>query len=257
MLRTLVLVILFFTCWLALGKVSPAAQPSPVLHLAYPNFPPFHWKDDAGRMQGMFSEILTEALEKRLGYQVQWTAYPWARCQEQVKNGREDALLTVPTQERSTYTRTHQHPFFVKPLHLFTTVDHPRRARINRLTSLTDIRDGGFSVITYSSNGWHRDHVAFLGIKSHESAYLENVWRMLAEHRGDLVIEWPRGAREDLQRLGLQDRVVDTGIVVASMPFHLLIRTGSGQEQLLTPFDSVIRAMQDDGTLAVIVNRYE
>ena len=234
-----------------------SAQSSSVLRIAYPHFPPFHWKDEQGRMHGLFFDILTEALEKRMQQRLQWTAYPWARCQEQLKNGAEEAIITVPTRERSRYTRTHEHPFFFKPMHLFTATDHPRMQAIMQIRTLADMKGLGLTVITYSQNGWNRDHVQGLGIQSHESPYLENVWMMLAEHRGDLVIEWPRGARPVLQRLGLEEAVIDTGHEIAQMPFHLLIGKGSDHVGLLDPFDRTIEAMIVDGTLARIVRQYD
>ncbi|MGD9950429.1 MAG: substrate-binding periplasmic protein [Desulfobulbus sp.] len=258
MCRILLFFLVLAFCCPAFGEItSSSAQFPDVLRIAYPNFPPFHWEDETGRIRGMFYEIVTEALEKRMHQHLHWTAYPWARCQELLKDGQEDAIITVPTKERNTYTWTHDHPFFYKPLHLFTSAGHPRFSEINRIRTLADIKDLGLSVITYSENGWHFSHIKSLGIKSYESASLHNVWVMLAAHRGDLVIEWPRGARPDLRRLGLQNVVVDTGIEVAQMPFYLLIRQGSPQVRHLGQFDRTIQSMVADGTIATILQRYE
>lgn len=76
---------------------------------------------------------------------------------------------------------------------------------------------------------------------------------MLAEHRGDLVLEWSKSAWPSLRRQGLQVRVIDTGIEVARMPFHLLIRNGSPHVRLLEPFDRTIEAMKTEGAIAAIV----
>ena len=253
----ILIILLFSLCFTPFPADAVSDNEKTSLHIAYPDFPPFHWRNGDGRMQGIFHAILVEALEKRTGQATTWNAYPWVRCQENVKAGLEDALLTVPTEERSLYTATHRQAFFEKPLHIFTFADHPRLAEIMKITTLSDIKKLDFSVITYSGNGWHNDKVHALGIKTHESAYLENVWLMLRQHRGDLVIEWPAGAQPDLKRLGLENHIVDTGIILTKMPFFLLIRKNSPHLSLLDRFDAIIQTMQDDGTMAAILKQHE
>jgi polar amino acid transport system substrate-binding protein len=227
------------------------------LRIAFPVFPPFHWVDDHGAMKGLFYDIISEALEKRMGISVTWTAYPWKRCQENLKAGIDDAILTVPTAERSTYTVTHTHPFYYKPLNLFTYAGHPRLMQIKSIHAIADLKRGDFAVITYSGNGWNKKNVESLGVKTYETPYLESVWKMLAQKRGDVVIEWPPGAWPDIDRLGLADRIIDTGTTLASMPFHLLIRKNSYYTTILDHFDATIVQMYSDGIMSMILSRYE
>ena len=244
----------------ALALPVPAAGLPPAgttLRIAFPPFPPFHWQNEQGNMAGLFFEILDEALRKRLGREVVWTAYPWVRCQENIKKGSEDAIITVPTAERLAYADTHRTPLYEKPLHIFTVANHPRLAEISAITTLADIKKLGLSTITYSGNGWHRDHVESLGIPAQTTPILDNVWLMLRQRRGDLVLEWPGGARPYVQRLGLEGEIVDTGIVPAKMPFFLLIRKTYAGGELLRRFDETLAAMAADTTLASIVARYE
>lgn len=207
-------------------------------------------------MAGFFYDIITEAVEKRLGVPLVWTAYPWIRCQENVKSGVDDAILTVPTEERARYTVTHDKPFYIKELHVFTAADHPRLNDITAIETIADIKRLGLSVVTYSGNGWHKSMIESRGIQTYETPYLQNVWRMLVKKRADLVIEWPPGALPDLLRLGLDTDVVDTGAVLSSMRFHLLIRKGSVHTAILDRFDATIAAMQRDGTIDAILRRY-
>ena len=74
---------------------------------------------------------------------------------------------------------------------------------------------------------------------------------------GDVVIEWPPGAWPDIDRLGLADRIIDTGTTLASMPFHLLIRKNSYYTTILDHFDATIVQMYSDGTMSMILSRYE
>jgi polar amino acid transport system substrate-binding protein len=236
---------------------ATAAEAEMRLRIAYPHFPPFHFMDEKGSMAGFFHGILTEALERRMGVTVVWTAYPWTRCQENLKSGTDDAVITVPTPERAVFTVTHRDPFYLKPLHLFTYADHPQLSRIGKIRRIADLKAGGFSVITYSGNGWHKNNIEPLGVKTYESAYLENVWKMLAEKRGDTVIEWPLGAWPDIRRAGVADRIVDTGVKLSAMPFHLLIRKGYPRTDLLADFNATIGKMKADGAINRILAAYQ
>lgn len=243
--------VLFLTC-----GFSSMAHGSEPLRIAYPEFIPFHYTDDHGKIRGFFYDILEEALRNRMNIQLEWSSYPWARCQENVRNGKEDAFITVPTAERKEYTTTHEKPFYRKPLHIFTYAGQPRQAEILKIREIDDLRKYDFSVITYSGNGWHEKNVKSLGIKTYESSSLENIWHMLALKRGDIVIEWPVAALPDINRLQLGDKVYDTKNVLASMPFHLMIRKGSKFDASLNEFEATIAAMKRDGTMKAILKRY-
>lgn len=238
------------------SMISFTANAQTRLRIAYPAFPPFHWAKDNGEMAGFFYEMITEALERRMGLTVVWTAYPWIRCQENLKTGIDDAIITVPTVERAVYTVSHKDPFYQKPLNLFTYMDHPRLLEIRKIRKVADLKEGGFSVITYSGNGWHKENLQSLGIKTYETAYLENVWKMLAEKRGDTVIEWPLGAWPDIRRAGVPDRIVDTSITLSAMPFHLLIRKDHPRVGMLADFNEIIQRMKTDGSMKMILSRY-
>lgn len=220
------------------------------------SFPPFHYQDQEGKLTGLFYDIITEAVEHRLGIPLVWTPYPWPRCQENVKNGREDAIMTTPTAARAAYSQTHHQPFYTKALHLFTSADHPRMAEIMAIRKVSDINGKDLSVITYRGNGWHKKNVSSLGVRTIESNSIENIWQMLILRRGDLVIEWPEAANPDIQKLGLTTKIIDTGIVLAAMDFHLLIRSDSPHVSLLENFDRTINSMREDGTIDSILSRY-
>jgi polar amino acid transport system substrate-binding protein len=226
------------------------------LRIAYPTFPPFFWATENGEMKGFFYEIITEAVEKRMAIPVLWKAYPWTRCQKNLKDGKDDAILTVPTAERSVYTVTHENPFYLKSLKLFTYSDHSRIREILQIKEIADIKRGNFSVITYRGNGWHKENIDSKQIKTHETSYLENVWRMLAAKRGDIVIEWPHGAWPDIKRLELSDKIIETSVTLSEMPFHMLIRKDSTYVNILPEFNDVIKKMYEDDTIANILSKY-
>lgn len=240
---------------LVLGLARYAAA-QPVLHIAFPEYRPYFAQNQSGEMEGFFYEIITEALQRRLGVPLKWNCFPWARCQMMVRHGREDAMITVPTSERAEYTLTHKDPFYSKPLYLFTYVGHPRMPQIQSIGTIQDIRDLGLSVITYAGNGWNKQMIENQGIPSLNTPSLKAVWCMLAAKRGDLAIEWPESAWPDIRAQDLGELIVQTDVVVSNMPFHLLINKASPHVKLLPLFDDVIREMRRDGTMSRILARY-
>ncbi|WP_232364026.1 substrate-binding periplasmic protein [Desulforapulum autotrophicum] len=226
------------------------------MKIAYPEFYPFFSKPQNGKIEGFFYEILTEALEHRMVIHTQWFQMPWKRCQNQVRIGKMDAMITFPTEERLTYCDTHPDPFYLKELKLFTYKGHKRLNEIQQIGSIADIKKGGYTVITYSGNGWNTDNITTLGIPSFETSEVHNVWKMLAAKRGDLVIEWPVGVKASLDKDGLADKIVETGVLLSSMPFHLLIGKQSGYTHILAGFNDVIQRMLDDGTIKRIIVKY-
>ncbi|MFH1912717.1 MAG: transporter substrate-binding domain-containing protein [Pseudomonadota bacterium] len=240
--------------WLAVLLPGVAAAQAP-LRIDYPDFWPFFTRDEAGEMTGFFHDVVTEALA-RMGMRATWHAFPWGRCQENVRSGEADAMITVPTAGRLDYSRTHADPFHLKELVVFTRADHARRAEVEALASIDDILAAGFSVVTYVGNGWNEVNIRSRGIKTYEVPYLRNVWLMLAQGRGDIVIEWPGGAWPDIKAQGLARKIVQTKVVLESMPFHLLVGRDSPHANILPRFNEIILEMCQDGTIDRILNIY-
>ena len=229
------------------------AQP---LIIAYPDYWPFFTREDAdGRMKGFFYEIVTEGLG-RLGIKAEWQVFPWTRCQANVEKGEADAFITVPTEERLRYTVTHETPFYLKKLNIFTYSGNPRMREIKAIRDIEDIREAGLSVVTYLGNGWNEENIESRGIRTVTVSGLPNVWLMLANKRGDIAIEWPFSAWPQIVRHGVASRIVQTGVALEAMPFHLMIRKDSPYAARLSEFDAVVRAMLRDGEIDDIVRKY-
>lgn len=79
---------------------------------------------------------------------------------------------------------------------------------------------------------------------------------MLANKRGDIVIEWPGAAWPDIEKTGLENHIVQTAVSLDSMPFHLLIGKKSPFAACLPEFNNIIQDMKKDGTLDRIINKY-
>jgi len=232
------------------------SQANDVLKIAYPDFYPFFSETEKGEVKGFFYEIIIEALENRMGIKTSWTEMPWKRCQEEVKSGKFDSMITVPTETRMIYCDTHPDPFYLKELKLFTYADHKKLNEINSIKTIADIKEGGYIVITYSGNGWHKKNISSIGIPSHETSHVHNVWKMLAARRGDIVIEWPIGAYAGIKKVGMEDKIIETDVSLESMKFHLLISKKAKYRNILHRFNNVIKGMSADGTMKRIISSY-
>lgn len=236
---------------------SPALAQNKQLIIDYPDFWPFFTRESDGKMTGFFYEIVTEALG-RMDIDVKWRVYPWKRCQNNVRHGDADAMITVPTGERLTYTETHPDPFYLKKLHVFTYKNHDKIAEIRSIQTLDDIRYLDLTVITYAGNGWNEVNIQSRGIKTHQTSYIKNIWRMLAERRGDIVIEWPPAAWAEIKKTGeLPDQIVQTSVTFNPMPFHLMIGKHSPLKAQLPEFNQIILDMKQSGRIDQIVDKYQ
>ena len=242
-----------FLCVLLLCQPASAGS---VLVIDYTDYWPFFTRQENGEMTGFFHDIITEALE-RMDVETQWRAFPWGRCQDNVKNGESDAMITVPTPERLRYSATHEDPFYLKEHNVFTYKNHPRMDYIRSIKTPDDIRIGGMTVVTYADNGWSDRNIRSRGVKVYETPQLRCVWRMLANRRGDIAIEWPVAAWADVHATDVGvDEVVQTDVTFDPMPFHLMIRNGSSLVGILPEFNRVILEMKESGRIDEIVAKY-
>jgi len=242
--------------WVLLTSLTPVSFAAEPLRVVYPDYWPFFTRTGEGYMTGFFFEIVSEALG-RMGVSSKWQAYPWSRCQALVRSGDADAMITVPTAERLVYAATHADPFYLKRLKVFTTVGHPKLAQIRTIRSVDDIFRMGLVVVTYHGNGWNDKYLRSRGVKTYESPLLKNVWLMLANHRGDIAIEWPMAAWPLIREGGVENRIVETDVSLEAMPFHLLVHRDCRYASRLPEFNETIKRMREDGRIEAILAKYE
>lgn len=241
---------------LALGLPPAATAGSGLpLRVAYPDYWPFFTRNEDGIMQGIFFEIVSEALT-RMGIGSEWREFPWSRCQALVRSGEADAMVTVPTAERLVYSATHAEPFYLKELKVFTYAGNPQLEAIKAIKSIDDIFDLGLTVVTYHGNGWNDKHIRSRGIKTYDSPRIKNVWLMLANRRGDIAIEWPVAAWPLIEETGVPKGVVETEVSLEAMPFHLLISRKCAYADRMDEFNEVIKKMKAEGRIDEIVAKY-
>jgi polar amino acid transport system substrate-binding protein len=242
-------------CLLILFFCSSALADEPPMRINYTDFWPFYSRNESSEVTGLLHDIVSQALE-RMGVSATWHEFPWGRCQSNVRSGDADAMITVPTKDRLAYAVTHHDPLYMKERVIFTYAGNPKLKAIESISSIDDILSADLTVITYVGNGWNKAHVRSRGIKTYVTPQRKQVWLMLAQKRGDLVLEWPGGAWPEILEQGLGQSVVQTCAVLQAVPFHLLIRRDSPYARVLPGFNLVIGQMRRDGTIGRIVDSY-
>lgn len=78
-----------------------------------------------GKAIGIAPDIIREAFSDK-GISLELVGYPWVRAQEMVKRGDADAMVTIATPERLTYTTSSELPAFYDSFRAYTYIAHPK-----------------------------------------------------------------------------------------------------------------------------------
>ena len=232
------------TCW---------AEP---LRYVFTQYKPANFIDYQGKPSGFFVEIIREALENRLGVELEMKVYPWKRCQAMVVNGKADMITTIPTEGRLDYTVLVNSPIWIKRYMLYTYADHPNLKRMNKIKGVEDLQKENFAVISYIGNNWSKTELEDKGVRVMNAPTVESMYRMLSGKRGDLLVEDPVLVAPTLAALGFAGQIVQTQGIIGESRFYPLIGKKSPFAALAPKFERVLREMWDDGTIARIMAAY-
>lgn len=219
----------------------------------FTNYPPANYQTETGEFKGLLHDITIEAFEKRLGIPVQISVFPWKRCQLMVKNGKYDMILTIPTAERLEYSVTTKQPIWLKKRMIYTYAGHPMAQELNSINGLRDVKEKGYTVISYLGNGWAKRDIESAGIPIIYSNEVDGMYQMLATQRADIIIEEPSIAFPTIKRLNLSSKIIQTEGVGAASAFHFLIGKKSLHVKVLEKLNTVVKEMWEDGTIKKII----
>jgi len=232
------------------------AKGQDVVKWVFTDYPPANFRTEEGNFSGFFYDIVMEIFQQRLGLRVDIAIYPWKRCQRMVKSGEADIMVTIPTPERKKYAVTHRRPVWVKRRILYTYRDHPRIQEIHLVNGLAAIKEGGYRVISYLGNGWTEKEVQGAGIPVLFATTVDNMYRMLAAKRGDLIIEEKVLAAPHIVELGLSEKISETGGIGSASGFYILIGRRSVHASLISKLDREVEDMRNQGRLEKIIRNY-
>lgn len=134
-----VLKILLLICAISITPTQLCYAGNDPIIITYSDYWPLFRTEKDGTRSGIFYEIVSEAMSS-INVEIKWESYPWARCQNYVRTGKADAIMTVRTDKRSEYTVTHSTPFYHQHLQLFTYTDNPQKTLIDKVKTPEDIK---------------------------------------------------------------------------------------------------------------------
>lgn len=238
--------------WVLLMWPCAWAAPAEELKMVYfDDFAPYSWRDEQGQMRGLMIDVM-DRVAARMGLRVYHEGYPWQRAQKMVRLAQADGFVTVATRERRSYTLVVEEPVATTVVTVFTRLGHPRMTDFQRANRLNDFKSLTF--LDYFGNGWGKENLA--GFTVHHTINVDNVFKMLAAGRGDLMVTDPLVARFKLNQLGLSGLVVEVPLLLSSTPFNLCIGKHSRFNARITEFNSALQQLRESGELARIVERY-
>jgi polar amino acid transport system substrate-binding protein len=225
-----------------------AAEPFKLVY--HENYAPRSW-DDQGQMKGIIIDIIDEVLVNKMNLKVQHSGYPWLRAQLMVKNKLADAFVTVPTEERKTYTEISEQPVLKFELFVATQPDNPRLEEIKNKSSIQEFKD--VRIVDYLGNGWAKR--ALKNMKVYWVPEISKVYPFLYAKKADVLFVSDRGVF-DLEKFGFKDKLMVLKKPIVTLPFHLCI----GKHSKLLPYkdtiDKHLKELWDQGFIKSVHQKY-
>ncbi len=234
----------------------PIQAEGKVFRLSHDDYRPFHWYDPTTKeAKGIFIDICEELLNKRLGYNVVYTQYPWKRAQMEVDMGRDDAYISTPTPLRLRTIIPCQEPLIIMQKKMYTYRGNPKEKEIGKIKHLKELKP--YRILGYLGDGWaKRRLVDEAGLKVDYVAKLELALKMLAAKRGDVFISTPEIVNYYLAQLNLKGKVVELPVVIEETEFSLCISRKSTLRKKNDKIDATLKEMKEDGTMEKIMSRW-
>lgn len=221
--------------------------------IVYDSFANFIYTRD-GQPRGLYVDILTEAVQRRLGTPVEFVWMPWQRAQHSVAEGKADAMVTLATPGRQAYAEASRVPVAVAKIAAFTRFDHPQFRQMRKIKSVKDLED--YQMLTYLGDGWAETNLAGQDV-DYGANDLKTVLEKLTRGRGDLFLQVEGAARYYRDKLGYSDTVAQIpGVYLDRIKFRLLIGKGSPFLPLMSGIDEALKALNEDGTAMRIRKNY-
>ncbi len=238
---------------LALLQGSHADTKAPVQVVYFDNYAPYSWLDSDGKMRGVFIDILDAVIGQRMGYALEHKGLPWARAQEHVRLGIDDAMIAPVTEARGQYTNISQHPVLNSRMALFTNATHPRMRELQQTRSLQDVKS--YKFVTQLGDGWAGENLREMDVNY--VGDLDSVLRVLSLGRADLFVEASLVTHWNLKNLGLATEVSEVeGVTIELTPYHLMVSKQSAR-QILPEFDQQMQAFMRSGEFQRLLEKYK
>lgn len=235
---------------------NSAANAEETISFGFSDWKPAAYMNEQGEPAGILIDIVTKIFEENDALEPVFRYRPWKRTQIDVQKGNTDFMITLPTEDRLTYSNQSKQPIFKIFLDLHTYVGHPKLSEILKIKTAQDIIDLNLTSLSNLGNGWHKNHIEASGVRTLIAPTDENTMQILAHKRADILIEPSFSTSETIKTLGLEDMILNTGISFDSINFHLLMSKKSKHVELLPEIEKTMLRLVDDGIISAIFQKH-
>ncbi len=222
------------------------------------SFKPLIYRNDSGRSEGIFYDVLTE-LFGRMQIPLENRLYPWARTQKIVQEGKADGMVTIYTQERQKFLLATD-PLITVEERAFVSRNNPKYQEILKVHTLEGLKP--FVVVETSDAGWSKEHLKGMHVIWVPTA--KSALNMVATGRADVYLmsnfTGPNFVKDQIRKGGpLQESlkaIVMGNHSFTTMEYRLLIRKNSPFSDIIEKINPILHQMHKDGTFQKIIQRY-
>lgn len=195
-----------------------------------------------GRAIGIAPDIIREAFSDK-GIQLELVGYPWMRAQEMVRRGDADAMVSIVTPERLTYTNASEFPAFYDTNKAYTYVGHLKIDELKKAKGVTDLKK--FTFCDYRGNGWGKANIVGQVKKIEWGTSIDMKVGMLAAHRCDVIVDLGFIVLSTAKRNHFEEQIVELPVSFEGTTFRLLVGKKSLHQDLLSEFDKRAKIMHE------------
>lgn len=226
--------------------------------LRWDDDPPFSLQRADGEVAGIDVESNRLVLE-RLGCTVRLVKLPWGRALKELELGRLDVLpgaFRRPDREAyAHFTGTFGAPSRnILFMHQEALAHYPIR-------SLDELRGGDFRLGSQTNVSYGEAYQALMqdaafAARVHFNASRISLWQMVGHRRIDGVIADELTGRYEINQLGLGAVIQPTAVVVADEAAVVALSKRSNSLAFAARYREALAALEEDGSLARIVNQH-
>ncbi len=220
------------------------------------SWPPVIYRNEEGKMSGLYADILHKVLEERMGLSFQYKQYPWKRAQQEVKEGLADFFIAIPNTERLQYAVASKRPFLKLYLHVYTYKNHPQLQKIEQIETVDDIKNLGLTTVSNMGNGWQKANIDAAGIPTFYALTEQEACLFLARKRADIMLDAVVPTNHVIKNLGISGDLVLTRVRFGPINLHLLISKRSKYLSLMDSIDMTFAELEAEGIVDSLLEKY-
>lgn len=165
-----------------------------------------------------------------------------------VRKSEADGFVTVPTEERLSYTVASQEWVTQGRLTMFVRRESALRERLSKVRDIEALR--GLTLGSFLGNGWVKSRFSGKEWNVSYATSRTQALKMLGAQRFDVLVNSANATQAALKATGLDQDIVKLAPVLESSETRLMLARNSPHVARLPQIDAALRRMKADGTLA-------